>query len=691
MTPPRRLRGGRLIALALAGVLAAAAAAPAAGQRPRPAPLPEPVMDGVEPEVRRQLESRRAEAESLAAEPDADAGELAQRYGTLGGLYLVYGFTVAAEPALGNARALSPDDFRWHYLLASLLQATGRQEAAIEAYRRALELEPSYPAALIRFGEALLDLARPAEAAEVFERAIAGRPSAAGHFGRGRAAAATGDWQGAVEHYERALELQPSASAVRYPLGLAYRELGRLDRARGLLAGHGPVEPTFPDPVMAGLRGLATGSSIHFARGRNALGEADLETAVAEFERALEIDPGNAAVRRALGLALLRAGDPARAAEQYREATRADPASALNHKDLSRALLEAGRWEEAAAAAQRAVELAPELADAHLALGLARIRGGRAAEALPALARAVELAPFDAGARYEHAMASIAAGRTAQGAELLEALLEQNPGHTAGRISFGLVREMAGDAGGARQALETALAAGAEDTLAARAHLGLGRLAERGGELGTARDHYARALELDPGLLPARLRLASALGRGGDPSAAADTFAVALEDSPGQLPTGLARAAALILAGRHAEARDTLESLVAAAPGDVAVRGVLALLLATAPEDAVRDGERAHELARETFAAAPGPILGQILAMALAERGRFEEAVRAQTRIVAALEPAGATEPLAGARERLDLYRRGTPARAPWRREPGLLPPPWLPLPAVASPPPAPP
>jgi predicted TPR repeat methyltransferase len=51
------------------------------------------------------------------------------------------------------------------------------------------------------------------------------------------------------------------------------------------------------------------------ARGQNLLAAGDLPAAIAEFERAVALDPDFAAARHALGLAWLEAGEPDRAAE----------------------------------------------------------------------------------------------------------------------------------------------------------------------------------------------------------------------------------------------------------------------------------------------------------------------------------------------------------------------------------------
>ena len=141
----------------------------------------------------------------------------------------------------------------------------------------------------------------------------------------------------------------------------------------------------------------------------------------------------------------------------------------------------------------------------------------------------------------------------------------------------------------------------------------------------------------------------------------------------------LALGSVLIRQGRYAEARDRLAAGVGTGGGGgaPALAQALALLLVACPDDAVRDPARGFELAQTAYAANPGPLTGQTLAMAFAATGRFEEAVRGQERVIGDLE---AGKDLDAARARLALYQRGQPARAPWHADPALLPPIVLPI-----------
>ena len=120
----------------------------------------------------------------------------------------------------------------------------------------------------------------------------------------------------------------------------------------------------------------------------------------------------------------------------------------------------------------------------------------------------------------------------------------------------------------------------------------------------------------------------------------------------------------LFESGRYAEARRTLDETSARFPGDVATRHLLARLLAVSPDDAVRDGARAVELAQSVVDEQPALDHLETLAMAMAEAGRFDDAVTWQQRALEAeRQAAGGNSPQR--LDRLALYQaRSTAAGA---------------------------
>jgi TPR repeat protein len=103
---------------------------------------------------------------------------------------------------------------------------------------------------------------------------------------------------------------------------------------------------------------------------------------------------------------------------------------------------------------------------------------------------------------------------------------------------------------------------------------------------------------------------------------------------------------------------------LAAEDGEAASNNSLAWFLATAPEDRLRDGGRAVEAAGIAVGLEPeNPNYLDTLAAALAEAGRFDEAITAQERAVTLLANAGEDRAAAEFSTRLGLYRAGRPAR----------------------------
>ena len=105
---------------------------------------------------------------------------------------------------------------------------------------------------------------------------------------------------------------------------------------------------------------------------------------------------------------------------------------------------------------------------------------------------------------------------------------------------------------------------------------------------------------------------------------------------------------------------------VALSPDEPFPLNLLAWLLATCPEDGVRDGARAVSLAERACQVTEykNPALIDTLASAYAEAGRFPEAVRSATQALALAERSGAglAEEI---RARLALYKSGLPYRSP--------------------------
>lgn len=422
-------------------------------------PIPPADTTGMEPAVREQLETdHRALAEAISRSP-AGSPQLAEAYGRCGQLHTLYKLNDTARACLENAARLAPGEIRWIYSLGALLQATGDFEGALARLGRALELRPVDPAVLIRLGEVRLQLGRPDEARQAFEAALP-KPgaAAAAHFGLGRVALAQGDARAAAGHFEAVLKSQPGASEVRSPLAIAYRKLGRLDDAWAALAGYGEGRVTFPDPILDQVALLNAGSRQYALVGTAALREKRFADAAAAYRKALEANPGDAAVWADLGVALEGLKDLAGAEQSYRKAVELEPGLARAHYNLGTLLAARGARQEGIQHLETAVRLDPESRGALFNLGQALAGAGEPARALDAFDRLLKLTPGDAVARFNRAQALSALSRHAEAAAELGEVVAAAPGEAAPRIAQASALLAAGRDADARARLEEGMA-----------------------------------------------------------------------------------------------------------------------------------------------------------------------------------------------------------------------------------------
>lgn len=540
----------RSAVLAVLAVLAS----PAAAQL-----LPVPPADtaGMETAVKEQIEAdRKALSEAIARSP-AGSPELAQAYGRCGQLHTLYKLNDTARACLENAARLAPGDVRWTYSLGAFLQAVGDFEGAEARLGRALELRPGDPAALIRRGEVRLQLGRPDEARRDFEAALkAPGAAAAAHFGLGRVALAGGDARAAAEHFEAVLKSQPGASEVRSPLAIAYRKLGRLDDARAAIAGYGDGRVTFPDPILDEAARLNAGSRQYAVAGTAALREKRFAEAAAAYRKALETNPGDAAVWADLGVALEGLKDPAEAERSYRKAVELDPALARAHYNLGTLLAARGSRKEGIEHLETAVRLDPEGKGALFNLGQALAAAGEPARALDAWDRLLKLDPRDTVARFHRAQALSALGRPAEAAAEFGEVVAADPGEMVPRLAQASALLAAGRDADARARLEEGFARlpGSEPLaqLLVRVLASSGKPEVRDGR---------KALEIAQKLLAAgstpdrEEALALALGETGRFAEAADHQRRALSGTPAGSPDRTRRERCLALYERSAPCR----------------------------------------------------------------------------------------------------------------------------------------
>lgn len=623
-------------------------------------PLPRPDLSEMEPGLVRQIEGVSEVVEELLRS-GGDRNQLLAAYGALGHLYAYYEVSDAARVCYENGRRLAPEDFRWPYYLGWLQGDLGEDEEALQLFLEAHRLAPRDVPTLVRLGNLELDLDDPDQAVGYFRQALDIEPDlAAGWWGLGRVAALRGEHREAIRAFEKTLELEPEAGVVHYALAQSLRAVGDLEAARESLGRYNRGKVRFPDPLVDRIGETSALSSLDLVRSLAARRDAFPDLKFLSYTLAFLADMQGATDHLAKELATWPA--------ERREADRLQRARL--YYALGGLLVHQGEQAEAMQHFRTALELAPDLDDARIKLANGLAREGRFSEAVEALSAVLEREPNNTAALLKRAASWMGLERWGEAAKDLRRLERSDPSSHEVEYRLAVCLERLGRPEEALPRYQAAGRLDPEPERAARARLQAADLLLRRGSEGEAAEELDRALELVPGLLEARLTRAGLAIRAGDFDAALGHFDQALTFHPDSTPAHIGRATVLLLLGRYRAAAEALQASLDVLPNDGALLLLTARVLAAAPDASVHDGARALELARRLEVAQPGPRSAEALALAEAESGRFDDAVRWQQEAVERARRSG--------RERLarDLESRlpGLEAGRPWRAaSPGEL------------------
>ncbi|MGH9238863.1 MAG: tetratricopeptide repeat protein [Vicinamibacterales bacterium] len=406
------------------------------------------------------------------------------------------------------------------------------------------------------------------------------------------------------------------------------------------------------------------------------------EMAASFFEEAHRLDPRAVPTRIWLGETYLTLGRAADAERQLAAATELQPASTAAWFWRGRAALAMQDHAQAVRYLERALTLNPSPA-VHYQLGLAyRALGdrSRAEQHLKHRGDAASIVPddplldslrgmFDSGAAYlTRGLEAIDRRDWATAVANLRTASELSPRDAAVHLNLGTALFLSGDRPAARRAFETAVKIAPD---LPKPWYTLGLVAESDMRDTEAIAHFTAAVGLDPNYLEAHASLADALRRTGQVDASLPHYLKVLALNPAVSQARFGYALGLVRLGRFREARDSLRDAVAMYPDQPGFAHALARILAAAPDDAVRDGAAAVRLTEKLLESNRSWTLLETRAMAAAEVGRFEDALKWQQ---AAIDEAGSrgfrleaeATRQAQMREILDGYRRRIPCRTPW-------------------------
>jgi tetratricopeptide (TPR) repeat protein len=330
-----------------------------------------------------------------------------------------------AVSAFRKALSLDPTPQRTYDLGSALLRQGSMQEA-IECFRAAIRLRPSFVKAQAELAKALQGVGDPsaddewkkAELLEIFfapneqkkplsaDAAIMQYNSAVSLMQRGKTAAA-------VKTLQAAIKLEPKLVEAHHALGVLLMRQGdragakrefytvvRLDSefidARNNLGALLAQEQNFPEAIWQILEVLRSNPKDVKARvnlSNILISIGDVDAALNQLQAATQLIPENALLFLHLGRAQYRAGKNEAAIGSFRRALDLDPQLGSAHCGLGEVLLALGSSSEASAEFKTALRLDRRNADAHFQLGKIALQEGSKDEATTHLREAVRLKP----------------------------------------------------------------------------------------------------------------------------------------------------------------------------------------------------------------------------------------------------------------------------------------------------------
>lgn len=188
-----------------------------------------------------------------------------------------------------------------------------------------------------------------------------------------------GRLEDAINHYQKALQLQPDCVEALNQLGQIYYLQGKVEEALALVQQAIKIQPDFAEAYK-------TLGNLLQEQGK-------IEAAMRAYSKAIEIKPDLAEAHVNLGNMFYKQGRLDEAIVAYKKAIAFKPDLAGGYWNLGNISNQLGRIEEASAYWQRALSLKPDLggAEFHLKLGNVMMQLGRLDEAIKSFQQALSL------------------------------------------------------------------------------------------------------------------------------------------------------------------------------------------------------------------------------------------------------------------------------------------------------------
>ena len=329
--------------------------------------------------------------------------------------------------------------------------------------------------------------------------------NAGAHNNLGIALEEKGRIEDAINHYFKAIKIDPDYSLAHNNLGIILAWQGRSDEAIKHYYEALRIKPNFV--------------KAHNNLGSLLASQGKFDEAISHFSEALQVDPDNRDAHYNLGKALEEQGkgeyrDDIRA---FREALRINSEDANAHYNLANLQAQRGNFEDAITHYTEVIRINPEFAGAHNNLGIALKKLGRYRDARRHFRAALKINSEDANAHYNLGNVLVREGILEDAITHYTEVIRINPEFAGAHNNLGIVLKRKGRYTDAVRHFRESLRINPDYV---EAHFNAGDLLMKQGDLEEAIHHFKEALRIKPEYAIARYQLESALKQKEKPGAA---------------------------------------------------------------------------------------------------------------------------------------------------------------------------
>lgn len=295
---------------------------------------------------------------SSTAKPNLKQAEIHAQEGSI---YAQQKQWEAAVESYRRAVELNPNYSWFYHSLGEGLFELGKWQEAVDVYRRAIELNPNFSWSYYNLGKSLMKLHKLEEAVIVYRGAIELNPDFAwSYYDLGNVLIKQQKWEEAVAVILNAVILEPKSPEIHHKLGDALGHIANSDLEatinyyRDLI--QKPQEDSFSSKVV---KSLQSRPQLAFELGKTLTKENQINAAIIFYNIAKQIQPDNAAIIGELKKVIETKNKLEKDIITRSQEIDNNP-NPGSYYHLGIALSREQKWDEAAAAYRQAFELKPD-------------------------------------------------------------------------------------------------------------------------------------------------------------------------------------------------------------------------------------------------------------------------------------------------------------------------------------------